>query len=149
MKVTQTDILSLIDDDGIGIRYVETVFDDGSAQKHIIITGHKIKYLVFQHLSFHLSVSHTYLHIRHEPVQDIVYGLKFLHPVMKKEYLSSPAQLIIYDLLYFIRVEKHYLCLHRDPVRRWSTYNRKVTCSKKRELQGSRNRSCRKGQCIH
>jgi len=91
----------------------------------------------------------AYLHIRHKPVENVMDGLKFLHPVVKEEYLSSPVQLVSDDLLYLVMIEKHYLGLHRNPVRRRRADDGKVTCTQKRELEGTWYRSGCKGQCIH
>ena len=94
-------------------------------------------------------MSHTYLHVRNQPVKDIMDGLQFLHPVMDEEYLSSPAQFILYDVLEFIMIEKHNLGLYRNPVRRRRIYYREVACSQKRELEGSRYRGSCQGKSVH
>ena len=42
VKVTQSKILGLIDDDSIGIRNINTTFDNGCCQKYIIIIVDKV-----------------------------------------------------------------------------------------------------------
>ena len=74
---------------------------------------------------------YAYFHIRYKPVQDIMDGLKFLHPVMDEEYLSSSVEFIAYDLLDLIMVKKHYFRLYRNPVRRRSIDYRKVARTQK------------------
>ena len=149
MQVAQAYVLRLIYYYSIGIRNVKSALYDGGTEKHVIVSGHEVQDLVLQNLSFHLTMSHTYLHVRHEPMEDIMDGLEFLHPVMNKEYLPSPVKLIPYYLLKFIVIKKHYLRLYRNPVWRRSTDYRKVTCSQKRKLKSSRDRSCGQCQGIH
>ncbi len=86
--------------------------------------------------------------IRHQTVQNVIYGLEFLHPVMQEEDLSSTVQLVVYDTFYFFFIEKDNLCLHRNPVRRRSVYDGKVTRAEKGKLKGSRNRRCRQSKGI-
>ncbi len=65
MKSAQTDVLRLVYYYSVGIRHIKTVLYDGRAKQHVIISCHEIQYLVFQYLGFHLSMSHTNLHVRH------------------------------------------------------------------------------------
>ena len=94
-------------------------------------------------------MSDTYLHVRDEPMKDIMDGLQFLYPVVKEEKLSSPVELIPYYLLYLVMIKEHYLCLDRDPVRRRSADDRKVAGSQERELEGTRDRRRCKRKRIH
>ena len=134
MQIAQSEILSLVNYNSIGIRNIQSVFYNGSTQEHIIITLHKIHHLVFKLLRIHLSMRHTYLHIRNYPVKNIIHPLKFLHLVMQEENLTSAIQLIIDYIPDFILIEEYDLCLNRNPVRWWSADNRKVSRPKKREL---------------
>ena len=149
MQVAKTDVLRLVDDYSVGIRNIETALDDRSTEEHVIIPCHELKNLVFKNLRFHLAMSHAYLHIRHYPVQDIMDGLKFLHPVMDEEYLSSPVEFISDDLPDLIIVKEHDFSLHRNPVRRRSRDYRQVSRTQERELEGSRDRSSRQGKSVH
>ena len=127
MEIAQTNILSLVYDDRVCIRYVKSILNDGGTQQHIIITCHEVKNLVLKNFCFHLSMSHTYLHIRYKPVKYIMNRLKLFNPVMYKEYLSSPVQFIIDYLLHLIMIEEHYFRLDWNTVRRRSIYYGKVT----------------------
>ena len=140
MQFTQTEILSLIYDDCIGIGNVKAAFNDSGAQQQIVVTLYEIEHLLLQFLRRHLSVRHTNLHIRDYPVKDIIHGRQFMHLVVKEENLPSAIQFIIYDIPYFFFIEKNNLRLHRNPVRRGSTDDGKIP-----RLQRPRNR-CR-GQC--
>ena len=37
VQVAQTEILCLVDDDGIGVRYVDTALDNGGGEQNVII----------------------------------------------------------------------------------------------------------------
>ena len=82
MQIAQTDVLCLIDNNSIRIGNVQAVFDDRRAQEHIVVTPHEIQHLVFQLLCFHLPMSNANLHVRNQPMQDIVDGRKFFHLVV-------------------------------------------------------------------
>ena len=129
MKIAQSNILCLINNNSIGIRHIQTVFDNGSTEEHIIVSRHEIQNLILKHLSLHLTMGHTNPHVRHKSMKNILYRLKFLHAVMHEEDLSSPIQLIIDDLSDLIVIKKHDLSLNRNTVRRRSAYNRKVSCT--------------------
>ena len=149
MQIAKAYVLSLVDDDGIGIRDVQSVLYDGGTEKKVVISGHKIQNFVFQLLGFHLSVGYADFHIGHEAVQNVINGLQFLHPVVKEKYLSSPVELVVYDFSNFIRVEKHNLSLDRYAVRRRCGYYGQVTGSEKRKLQSPRYRCSSKSQSVH
>ena len=140
MQVTQTDVLSLVYDDRVGVRDVQSVFDDRGAKKHVIVPSNEIQHLVFQLFGFHLTVSHADLHVRDEPVENLVDGRKFLHLVMDEEKLAASIQLVVDDASYLVLVEKDDLGLGRDPVRRGSVDDGKIPGSEQRELQGAGDR---------
>jgi hypothetical protein len=85
-------------------------------------------------------MSDTYLHVRDEPVKNIMDGLQFLYPVVHEEQLTSAMKFILYYLLHLVMIEQHDLRLHRNSVRRRSIDDGKVSRSKKRELKGTWNR---------
>ena len=43
VQVAQTEILCLVDDDGIGVRYVDTALDNGGGEQNVIIIVDKIE----------------------------------------------------------------------------------------------------------
>ena len=69
----------------------------------------------------------TNLHVRNQPMQDIVNGREFFHLVMQEEDLSAPVQLVMEDALDFLFVEKDDFRLDGNPVRRRRIDDGKVT----------------------
>ena len=82
MEVAQTDILRLIDQDGIGVRDVQAVLDDGRAEEQVVVPPHEIQHAVFQFLRFHLAVGDADAHIRNQPVKNVLDGGKLLYLIM-------------------------------------------------------------------
>ena len=148
MEIAQTYVLCLIDEYGVGVWNIETVFYYGCAEQQVIFPLHESKYLVFKHLCLHLTVGHAYPHIRNQPVEYVVYAIQFLNPVVQEEYLSVAVQFVIDYAAYLFLVEEYDFGLNGNPVRRGSVYYGKVPGSQERELEGSRNRSGSKGQGV-
>ena len=149
MQVAQADVLRLVDDDRVGVRDVKTVLDYRGAKKHIVIPTDEIQHPVLQLLGFHLTMSHTNLHVRHKPVQNLVNRRKFLHFIMYEEELSATVEFIIDYAPDLILVEQDYLGLRRNPVRRGSVDDGQIPGPEQRELQGTRNRGGRQSQSVH
>ena len=126
MQVTQTIILCLVDDYGIGIGDIYSVLYYGGGYQHVIVSGHIFDDLVLQLFRFHLSVSHTCLDAWHYPPDDILHLIDVLHAVVYEEHLPSPSGLLIDDIPDGILVEVYDLRLYRKPVWRRSVDNRKI-----------------------
>ena len=72
MKVTQTKILRLIDDDRIGIRNINATFNNSSCKEYVIVIVDKIKNDFLQFGRFHLPVSNC-----HTTVRDMAFNHRF------------------------------------------------------------------------
>ena len=70
VQVTEAEVLRLVDDNGIGIGYVDATFDDGSGKQHVVIVIDEIKDYLLQFGRLHLSVSDTDTDFHLEQVQD-------------------------------------------------------------------------------
>ena len=148
MQIAQSEILRLIDDDGVGIRNIDTALDDGRCQQDIVIIVHKIEDDLFQFLRLHLSVSDTNPAIRDIPLYHRLQFRQILDAVVHEEHLSVTAHLKIDGLGNDLLVERMYFRLDRITVGWRSLDNRQITRSHQRELQGTRNRCSRHGQGI-
>ncbi len=149
MQIAQSKVLRLIYDHGVGVRHVQTVFHNRSAEKHVVVSPYEVHNLVFKCSGLHLTVRNADLHVRNQPVQNVMYGSKFLHFVVHEENLPSPFEFIFNYAFDFFFVEQDYLCLGRNPVWRRGADDGKVSGSEQRELEGSRNRSGREGERVH
>ena len=97
MQVAESEILGLVDDDGIGVRNVYSVLYDGGAQQHVVVTLHEVQHLGLQLLSSHLAVRDADFHIGDKAVENVVNALEFVHLVVKEEYLAAAVKFVIDD----------------------------------------------------
>src|SRR5574344_480661 len=120
MKVAQTEVLSLVDDDGVGIRYINTVFYDASAYQHIIITINEIHNHLFHLFATHLSVTNAGSYSGAYFAENIFDRQDVFHLIVNKENLSTSLNFTIDDFSYGVFVEINYFCGYRQSVRRGS-----------------------------
>ena len=59
VQVAQAEVLRLVDDDGIGVRYVDAALDDGGGEQHVVIVVDEIEDNLLQFGRLHLSVTDT------------------------------------------------------------------------------------------
>ena len=91
MQVAQTEILCLVDDDGIGVRYVDTALDNGGGEQNVIIIVDKIENNLLQFGRFHLSVTDTDTAIGNVALYHRFQFRKIGDTVVYKEHLSVAA----------------------------------------------------------
>ena len=68
LKVCHTEALSIINENGICIRYIYPTFYDGGRDEYIVLTLHKIEDTAFELLSIELSVPCNHPCIRDKPL---------------------------------------------------------------------------------
>ena len=56
--------MSRIDNDGVGIRDIDTILDDGSREQHVVVVVGEIEDDLLEFLRFHLSMSDSHTGIR-------------------------------------------------------------------------------------
>ena len=149
VQVAQAEVLGLVDDDGVGVRDVQSVLYDGGAEHHVVVPAHEVQHLVFQHLGLHLPVGNADLHVGHQPVEDLLDGRQFLYLVVQEEYLPAAVEFVIDYGTDFLLVEEHYLRLHRDAVGRRGVDDAEVAGSQQGELQRARDGGRGEGEGIH
>ena len=148
MQVAQAEILRSIDDNGIGIRDVDTTLDNGSCQEYIVVIIHEIVNNLFQFFRFHLSMTDAYTTIRDISLNKRLQFQQVLYAVVHEEYLSVSAHLKVDSLGNDFFVERMYFCLNRITIGWRCLDDRQVSRSHKRELQGTRYRSSRHSERI-
>ena len=93
MQIRQTELLGVIDDNGIGIWYVDAAFDDACRYQYVVFVVHEVEDLLFQFFWFHLSVCHTDTGIGNFPFYKGFYLVDILNAVVDEENLSVAAHL--------------------------------------------------------
>ena len=132
--------MGIDDDDGIGVRYVDTVLHNGCREQHIVVVVHESHNDLLQFLGLHLSVSY-----RHAAVGHVLFYHQFqLHElrytVDDDIRLSVTAHLEVDGICHSITAEGHHLRLYRVSVGRRRAHDAHVACTHQRELQSAGNR---------
>src|SRR5512133_32263 len=142
-------MMCIVNEDCVGIRDIETGFDNGSGNQHIIISLYEIEHYVFDLFAFHLAVNNCNPDVGTDPAQMIADLLYVLNPVMHKEYLAIPGDLIFYAFLDDLLIVAIKLRNNGHPVRRRSVDDRQIPCTHKRELESPWDWGCSQGESIH
>src|ERR1700760_4799981 len=85
----------MVDDDGIGVGYIQSGFDDGSCYQDVIFTVYKFQHHVFQVVTFQLAVCYTNTCFWNQFVDQPTQLRQVNHAVMDKKYLSSAVYLML------------------------------------------------------
>ena len=64
MKVRESEVMSRIDNNGVGIRDIDTILDDGRREQHVIVVVGEVEDDLLEFLRFHLSMSDSHTGIR-------------------------------------------------------------------------------------
>ena len=149
MEITQSKVLRLIDNDSVGIRNINTTFDDCSCQEYIIVVVDKIQNNLLQLCRFHLSMSNRYTAIRDMTFDHRFQFRQVRNPVIDKEDLTVAAHLKIDGIRYHFFIKSMHFGLNRIAVRRRSGNHAQITRAHQRKLKGTGNRSSSHCQCIY
>ena len=76
MQIAQSEVVGTINNDGVGIRYVDTVLNDSGREQYVVIVVREVEDNLFQFLGLHLSVSDTYTRIGHVLLYNLGYMLQ-------------------------------------------------------------------------
>ena len=88
MQVAQTEVLCGIDDDGIGIGYVDAVFHDRGGYELVVVVVDEAHDDLLQLLGRHLSVPNAYAGIGHSACDECRQFGKVMYAVIDDEELS-------------------------------------------------------------
>ena len=141
MQIRQAELLGVIDDNGVGIRNVDTAFDDTCRYQYVVFVVHEVENLLFQFFRFHLSVCYTDTGIGNFPFHQGFYLVDILNTVVDEENLSVTTHLEVDGFADDVRIEAFYFRLYRITVGRRCRNATQISSSHQRELKGSRNRS--------
>ena len=129
MEITQSKVLRLIDNDSVGIRNINTTFDDCSCQEYIIVVVDKIQNNLLQLCRFHLSMSNRYTAIRDMTFDHRFQFRQVRNPVIDKEDLTIAAHLKIDGIRYHFFIKSMHFGLNRIAVGWRSRNHTQVACT--------------------
>lgn len=86
-RVGQAELLCVVDDDCVGIRYVDIAFHNAGGDQDIVFVIDEIEDDLLQFFRFHLSVTDCYAGIGYFTANQILYLVNILDTVIVKENL--------------------------------------------------------------
>ena len=149
IKLAEAEPFRVIHNQGICVRHVQAVFNNGCAQQHVIVAVVEVQHHVFQLVFLHLPVGHAHPGFRHQCPQPLIEAADAPHPVVQKVDLSAPAEFTqdgVPDQGIGI-LRNHGL--YRDPLFRRGFQHTHVTDARHRHMQGPRNRRRAQGEHVH
>ena len=126
MQIAQSEILRLIDDNGIGIGDINSTFDNGSRQQHIIIIVHKVENNLLKFFRLHLSMTDANTAVRDVSFNHCFQLHQVLYPIVYKKYLTVTTHLEVDSLSDNFFIECMHLGLDGVAIGGRSLYHRKV-----------------------
>ena len=138
-----------IDDDRIGVGYVQAVLDDAGAYEYVESSADKIRHDPFQLAGFHLPVRRSHAYVRGDEAQGVRHFVDIADVVVQKKDLSAPADFVQDGVPDQVLVEGVYFRIDRLPVRRRRGDERQIPGAQQRELKRSGDGRCGKGKRVH
>ena len=149
VQITQSEVVCIVDDNGIGVRNIDTVLHDGSREQYIVVEVDEPHHHLLQFLGFHLSMTDGHTGIRHIFSDHQSKFRQVTDTVVHEEHLSVSAHLELNGIRNHLFVEGMHLGIDGIAVRRRCLDDTHVACPHQRELQRSRNRCGCHGERVH
>ena len=92
IELRQAVAIGAIDDDGVRVRDVEPVFDDGRGDEHVVLVRHEVEHRLFELLFAHLAVADDQLGLRHQTRDQVGKRVDRLHAVVDDVDLAARAR---------------------------------------------------------
>ena len=148
MQVGESEAVGTIDDDGVGVGYVDAVLDDGGREQHVVVVVLEVEDDFLQLLRFHLSVTHCHAGVRDVLLDHLTDARQVVDAWVDEVDLSVARHLEIDGIGDNLRTQRVYLRLYGITVGRWRLDDAQVASPHQRELQGTRYGCCRQCQRV-
>ena len=148
MKVRESEVMSRIDNDGVGIRDIDTILDDGSREQHVVVVVGEIEDDLLEFLRFHLSMSDSHTGIRDIFMDHLRDVREIADTIIDKVNLPIARHLEVDGIGDDLGAEGVNLRLDGIAVRGRCLDDTEITGSNQRELKRTGNRRCRHRQRI-
>ena len=136
MQVAQSELLGIVDDDGIGVGHVDAALNNAGGDQYVVFVIDEIEDHLLQLLWFHLAMTDNDTGIRDFTAYQGLDLINVLDAVVDEENLSVTTHLEVDRLADDIGIEPLNLRLYRITVRWWCRDTREVAGAHQRELQG-------------
>ena len=137
MKVGQTEVLRIVDDDGIGIGDVDTVLHNGRREQHVVVIVDEAHDDFLKLLWGHLTVADGYTTIGYILPDELRDMRQTRDAVVDKEHLTATAHLEVDGVSDDLVAERAQLGVDGIAVGRRRAHDAHVAGSHQRELQGA------------
>ena len=127
VEVGHPEVVSVVDDDGIGVGYIKSTFNDRGGHEDIEFTVHKVQHDFFEFLPVHLAVTYGNLCIRHESLYHPGYLLDVADSVVDEKDLAATLNLVADGIAYGLLVEAYDFCFDGLTVGRRGSHDAQVT----------------------
>ena len=147
MQLSQAKLVGSLENNGVGVGYVNPGFDDGGGNQYIETAVIKIAHDLFQRAFRHLPVADADARFGDQRGQiggALFYALDFIVQVVN---LTAAQQFAQYRFLDDVFLLWHDEGADRQPARRWCGDDRQLTHAGHGHVQGAGNRCG--GQCQH
>ena len=112
VQIGESEVVRTIDDDGVGIRYVDTILDDGGREQHVVVVVREVEDDFLQLFGFHLSVADSYTGIGHVLLDDLGDMFEVGYAIVDKVNLTVAAHLEVDGIGYNLGRKSVHLGLY-------------------------------------
>ncbi len=148
MQLAETEVLGIVDDDGVDIGHVDTTLYDGCGEEHIVVVVGEVDNRLLKFLGGHLAVGHDGAGVGHKAMNHLLKLVEPLDAVVDEEYLAAARHLEVNGLAHGIVAHDAHVGENRISVGRRSVDGREVARAHQGELQGARYGCSRHGECV-
>ena len=141
--------MGVVDNNRIGVGDVESRFNDGGAEQHVVLASDEVEHDFLQFIAFHLAMGYSDTASWYVTRNEVMYIHDVLHSVMDEEDLTVSSHLEEDGFADELTVEGAELSLYRIAVGRRRVDDTEVAGAHHRELECSRNRCGGQCQRIH
>ena len=141
--------IGAIDDDGVGARNVEAVFDDRGRDQHVRFVADEFQHHLFELGLAHLPVADDDARLRHQPLDHRRQRGDRFHAVVHEKHLPVARQLFFDHALHQRLAERRDGGLNRQAILRRRLDHAHVAQAHQRHVQRARNRRGGHGQHVH
>ena len=149
VELGQAVVGGVVNDDRIGVGYVQSALDDRRADQHIVATLEEVEHHPFKLALSKLTVAHTHVGLGHDVAQMVRHMVDALHPVMHEVDLTLTLKLAQDRLADERLVIGQHVGLDRHAILGRSVDHAQVTDARHRHVQGTRDRCGREGEDIN
>ena len=123
-----------VDNDGVDVRHIDTRFEDGGRDHHIVFVIHKVQNNLFQFFGRHLSVADDYTYAGNQSFNKSFHFVDVVDTVVDKKHLPVAFHFKRNSLTDYVFVEFVKRRLYRVAVRWRSVDDGKIAGSHQRKL---------------